>query len=212
MKGSSNLDEDDLCPPRLQISSLVIRRRLNARRPIAVVLLLVVLFACGVDSGFVHAASRATFITACTPSTDATSTPTPSMPILLPSPSLSPTPSSSPDQELIEKSVWHYIALIFEGSCQEAYSILSAALRAQEPYGVFLNDMEFVLLPGCWMIGRDYVSQLDSQTGVVDIEMTQVTCTDNSPIAYFDWHFRIQVQDDQPVITSIGLHPTAPGN
>jgi hypothetical protein len=212
MKGSSNLDEDDLCPPRLQISSLVIRRRLNARWLIAVVLLLIVLFAYGVDSGHVHAASQTIFVPACSPSTDATSTSaTTSSPssllILLPSQSLSPTPTSSPKQQPIEKWVWHYITLVFDGQCQEAYGMLSPDVRAQEPYIVFLNDMEYTLLPGCWMIGRDSISQLDSRTWNVWIEMTQVSCDNNSPIVFYSWHFRVQVQDDQLVIVRIGLYP-----
>ncbi len=94
----------------------------------------------------------------------------------------------------------------------KAYAILSADERAQEPYDVFLHDMEFTLLPGCWMIGQDFVSQIDSQTGDVGIEMTQVSCIDGSPSAFFYWHFRVQVQNGRLVITSIGLYPTGVGN
>ena len=217
MKQISNSDEDDLCLPLLQVPSVVILRHLDARCLVAMVLLLVVLFTCGVDSGDVHAASQATFVPACTPSTDATSTPaTPpsptSMPILLPTPPLSPTPPSSPDQELIEKRVWHYIVLVFEGRCQEAYGMLSTGVRAQEPFNDFKQNHNYTLFKGCWTIDNIFVSQLNSQSGIVSIELTNVSCDDSSPIVYFDWILRLHLQCGQLVITSIGLYPTGVSN
>lgn len=217
MKQSSNSDEDALCLPPSQVPSVVIRKRLNIGYLVLVVLLLVVLFSSGVDSGQVHAASQTIFVPSCSPSTDATSTSAttsspPSMLILLPSQSLSPTPTSSSKQQPIEKWVWHYITLVFDGQCQEAYGMLSPDVRAQEPFSVFLHDKEFTLLPGCWMIGQDFVSQVDSLTWEIWIEMAQVSCTDFRPSAYFDWHFRLQVQDGQLVIVRIGLYVAGVGN
>ena len=200
----SNTDEDDLCLPLLQVSSLVIRRSLNGRCLIPVVLLLVVLFAFSVNSGNVHAASQATFVPTCTPST--------SMPILLPSPSLSTTPPSSSDQELIEKRGWYYITLVFDGRCQEAYNVLSPDERAQESFSNFTQNQNYTLFQGCWQIGNISPSHSDSQSGVVNIELTNVSCDDNSPIAYFDWVLRLHLEQGQWVIVSIGLYPTASGN
>ncbi len=199
----SNSDEDDLCLPLLQISSVVIRRRLNARCFVPVVLLLVVLFACAVNSGDAHADSQATFVPTCTPST--------SMPILLPSPSLSPTPPSSSDQELIEKRVWYYITLVFDGHCQQAYDVLSSDMRAQEPFSDFTQNQNYTLFQGCWQIVNIFPSQSDTQSAIASIELTNVSCDDNSPIAYFDWILRFHLEQGQLVIVSIGLYPTASG-
>ena len=91
--------------------------------------------------------------------------------------------------------------------------MLSPDEQAQEQYNVFVHDMEFMLLPGCWMIGQNHVSQPDSQTWEVGVEMTQVSsCIDGSSKVHFSWHFRMQVQNGQPVIISIGLYPTGIDN
>ena len=200
----SNTDEDDLCFPLLQVSSIVIRRSLNGRCLIPVVLLLVVLFAFSVNSGNVHAASQLAFVPGCMPST--------SKPILLPSPSLSPTPPSSLDQELIEKRVWYYISLVFDGRCQEAYNVLSPDERAQESFSDFKQNQNYTLFQGCWQINNISPSQTDSQSDVVSIQLTNVSCDTDSPIVYYDWILHFLLEQGQLMITSIGLYPAGAGN
>ncbi len=217
MKQISNSDEDTLCLPPSQVPSLVIRKRLNIGYLVLVVLLLVVLFSCGVDSGQVHAASQTIFVPACSPSTDAASTSAttsspPSMLIPLPSQSLSPTPTSSLKQQPIEKWVWHYITLVFDGQCQEAYSMLSPEVRAREPFSDFKKNWNYTLFQGCWQIGNISPSQSDSQSGIVSIELTNVSCEEISPLAYFDWILHFHLKQGQLVITSIGLYPAGVGN
>jgi hypothetical protein len=92
--------------------------------------------------------------------------------------------------------------------------MLSPDEQAQEPYCKFFHDKEFTLLPGCWMVGQDFVSQPDSQIWEVGVEMTQVfSCIDGSSkgISYY-WRFRMRLQNGQPVIISIGLYPTGIDN
>ena len=213
MKYKPVSDEDAFCLPTWSVPSAITRRRLHVGYLVPVVLLLVVLFAGAVDIGDVYAASQAAFVPACMPSTGTTSTPAPtSTPILLPGPLPSPTPTSSPAQQLIEKKVWHYITLVFAGRCMEAYAMLSPDEQAQERYNVFIQDKEFTLLPGCWEINQDHISQPDSQIWDIGVDMVQVSCIDSSSMGYYYWHFRMLMQNGQLAIISIGLYPTAPGN
>lgn len=133
---------------------------------------------------------------------------------LIPSPTSTPTALPTPTRigpDTVRKRVTDYVYPVLVGQYMKAYGFLSADVRVQEPYAVFVSDPEYTLYTGCWKVGQIFVAQGDAQTWEAGVEMTQVACDDDSPIAYFYWHFRLQVQGEL-VITSIGLYPTAPGN
>lgn len=94
----------------------------------------------------------------------------------------------------------------------EAYGMLSPEVRAQEPFSDFEQNHNYTLFQGCWTIDNIFVSQLTSQSGIVSIELTNVSCEDISPIAYFDWVLRFHLEQGQWVIVSIGLYPAGVGN
>ena len=121
------------------------------------------------------------------------------------------TPPSSPDQALIEKRVWYYITLVFDGHSQEAYSLLSPDVRAQESFSDFKQNQNYTLFQGCWRIDSLFPSQSGSQEGIVSVELTNVSCDNNSSIASFEWILHLRLEDREPVITSIGLYPAEPG-
>ena len=94
----------------------------------------------------------------------------------------------------------------------KAYNRLSPGLRDQEPFGDFVNNQEYTLSKGCWIRGKITDSQAASDTWDVSISMQQVSCVDGNVIAYYSWHFRVQLVDGLPEIVSIGLYPTGAGN
>ncbi len=209
MKADSHKDER--CLTRSQVPWVVVHEHRNPGCLIFMTLLLAVLFTCTIDYGHAHADAQVFLVSVCPASSDATATPTPTL-ILLPTPPSSPTPSPSPDQVLIEERVWQYIVFLVDGQCLSAYRMLSVDVQAQEPYAKFIEDMEYTLLPGCWIINSERISQFDGITWDDWIEMTQVSCDTHDPIAFFSWHIRMQMQGNQLVITSIGLYPSGAGN
>jgi hypothetical protein len=146
------------------------------------------------------------------------------IPMLAPSPtptagvasSQAPTPtpfSGLTDQQVVTNTVQHYEDLVvIEGAYRKAYNLLSADLQASEPYNDFIQNANYTLKKGCWITGTMHVSQKDSLTWDVGVELTQVSCVYSTPIAYFDWHFEVQKQMGLFAITSIGLYPTGSQN
>jgi len=131
------------------------------------------------------------------------------------SPTLSPTPTSLPvavTPARIRKTATLYLDLVLERRYWEAYQILSVEVRAGEPFSDFKINQNYTLFSGCWTVDNILVSQLDNQNGIVNIELTNVSCDDNSPIVYYDWVIRLQLQQGHLVIVSIGLYPAAPAN
>jgi hypothetical protein len=192
------------------------------------VLLLFGQSACGESFASTCPGSQAAILSVCMPSSHPKHThvamhthtktkklkPTPG-PFPPPTPTPSPTPSPIPPvvtRALIMKTVTHYIDLVLEGRYREAYVLLSAAARAQEPFDDFVKNPNYTLSSGCWQIGNIMVSPLDSQRGIANIQLTQVSCSDDSPIAYYDWVIRLQLQQGHLVIVSIGLYPAAPAS
>jgi hypothetical protein len=132
-----------------------------------------------------------------------------------PTPTPSPTPSPTPivvTPDLIMKTATHYLDLVLEGRYQEAYALLSAAVRAQEPFADFVKNPNYTLFSGCWKIENIMASPLNSHGGIANVQLTQVSCSDDSPIAYYDWVIRLQLQQGHLVIVSIGLYPAAPAS
>ena len=191
-----SLDEDNLC------WSLPVM----AARPLSpgylilasvtfLVLLLLGLAACGQSFGDACSDSQAPILSACTSPT--------------------PTPSPTPivvTRKLIMKTVTHYIDLVLEERYREAYALLSAAVRAQEPFDDFVKNPNYTLFSSCWRIGDIMASSLNSRHGIANVQLTQVSCGNDSPIAYYDWVIRFQVEQNHLVIVSIGLYPAAPAN
>ena len=95
-----------------------------------------------------------------------------------------------------------------DGAYRKAYNLLSADLQASEPYDDFIQNPNYTLKKGCWITGTMHVSQRNSLTWDGGVELTQVSCVDTTPIAYYDWHFEVQNQNGLFVITSLGLYPT----
>jgi hypothetical protein len=205
----SNSEKDELNVPRMWFPSSGTRRRFHVGCIVPVMLLLIVLFTYEVNSSRAYAASREIVISGCTHSANASQTPAL---ILLPNPSFSPSPPSTPTQENVEKRIWQYITLVFDGDCQDAYSILSLDQRAEEHYNVFIGDKEYTLLPGCWMIGRELISSVDNLTWVISIDIRQVACDTRSPIIFYSWNFSMQMQSGQLQISSISLNGVGVGN
>jgi hypothetical protein len=160
------------------------------------------------------------FATVTVPSTVApTATPT-FMPSPTPTPGVAPSqaPTATPvpeftDQQVATNTINHYVVLVVvDGADRKAYNLLSADLQASEPYDDFIKNANYTLKKGCWIIGTMHVSQRNSLTWDVGVELTQVSCVDTTPIAYYDWRFQVQKQNGLFVITSLGLYPTGSQN
>lgn len=189
-------DEDDLCLSLAQKEAAIPQRCLYVgHRLLVLVAFLTFLSACTADPGDPCSRSQAALTLLCMSPSNTKS-----------APEVTPV-----GPELVEKRVMHYVGLVLEKQYSQAYDILGADVRAQEPFDDFVVNREYTLYTGCWTIGQVFVGQADDQTWHVGVEMTQVVCDDDSPVAYFYWHFRLQVQGEL-VIISIGLYPTAPGN
>ncbi len=72
--------------------------------------------------------------------------------------------------------------------------------------------VDYTLKKGCWITGTMHVSQRNSLTWDVGVELTRISCVDTTPIAHYNWHFQVQKQYGLFVITSIGLYPTGSQN
>src|SRR5947209_19344401 len=198
---------------------------------LAVVLLSCCLMACGLASG----CGASDLSSTCQPTSHPTVAPSPRVtprstaipaatrtlapgptPAAGVAPSQAPTPtpfSGLPDQQVVTNTVQHYEDLVVvEGAYRKAYNLLSADLQASESYGDFIQNPNYTLKKGCWITGAMHVSQRDSLTWDAGVELTQVSCVDTTPIAYFDWHFEVQNQNGLFVIASIGLYPTGSQN
>jgi hypothetical protein len=110
------------------------------------------------------------------------------------------------------KTVTDYIDLVLEERYREAYALLSAAVRAEEPFADFVKNPNYTLFSGCWKTGDVMATPLDSQRGIANVQLTQVSCSDDSPLAYYDWVLRLQLQQGRLVIVSIALYPAAPAS
>ena len=131
-------------------------------------------------------------------------------------PSQAPTPTpilELTDQQVVTNTIQHYENLVVaDGAYRKAYNLLSADLQASEPYDDFIQNPNYTLKKGCWITGTIHVSQRNSLTWDGGVELTQVSCVDTTPIAYYDWHFEVQNQNGLFVITSLGLYPTGSQN
>jgi len=223
MRYISSLDEDNLCrslpvmlarPPSpfyLILASVAF-----------LVLLLFGLTACGENFDSICPGSQAAIMSVCMPpshpkptskATHAHTKTKKLKPTAGPLPPPTPTPSPTPvvvTSELIMKTATHYLDLVLEGRYREAYALLSAEVRAGEPFDNFIQNPNYTLPNGCWQVRDILASQLGSQRGVASILLTQVSCADGSPMGYYAWAMRLQWQQGHLVIVSIGLYPTAP--
>ena len=142
-------------------------------------------------------------------------TPTPT-PVLSGVPSQAPTPTPFPertDQEVVTNTINHYVVLVVvDGANRKAFNLLSPDLQAREPYGDFIQNPNYTLKKGCWTTGTMHISERNSLTWDVGVELTQMSCVDTTPIAYYDWRFQVQKQNGLFVITSLGLYPTGSQN
>lgn len=131
-------------------------------------------------------------------------------------PSQAPTSTPFPeltDQQVVTNTINHYVVLVVvDGANRKAYNLLSSDLQAREPFNDFIQNPNYTLKKGCWITGAMHVSQKDSLTWDVGVELTQVSCVDTTPIAHFEWHFQVQQENGLFVITSIGLYPTGSQN
>ena len=169
--------------------------------------------------------SRPTPTSSSTPTVRSTTTPT-AAPTFVPTPtptlalsgvpSQAPTPTAFPelnDQQVVTNTINHYVVLVVvDEAYRKAYNLLSADLQASEPYNDFIKNANYTLKKGCWTTGAIHVSQRNSLTWDVGVELTQVSCVDITPIAYYDWRFQVQKQYGLFVITSLGLYPTGSQN
>ena len=216
MQCTSNSDEDHL------YQSLPV---------VFLVLLLFGLAACEQSSGNACSSVQVTILFACIPPSLPQHTHNVSHPHTrvkkfkpapgpLPPPTPAPTPSPIPSpaspivtRALIIKIVNHYIDLVLKEHYKEAYAILSAALRAQEPFADFVKNPNYTLSSGCWKISDIIMaSPLNGQHGVANIQLTQVSCSGDSPIAYYDWVFHFHMEQGHLVLVSLDLYPAAPAN
>jgi len=55
-------------------------------------------------------------------------------------------------------------------------------------------------------------SPLNGQRGIANIQLIQVSCGNDSPIAYYDWVFRFHMEQGHLVLVSLDLYPAAPAN
>ena len=216
MKQVSYSDRDDLDPPRSQARTATNARFLRIVYRVPVLLVLLVSFSACVDNpDNLCSGSRPTVALLCMASSNSQSIPPAKQWTLTPIP-LSPasTPSCLPPPIPLnlEKTATHYLEIVLRGCDVEAYGILSPEVRAREPFSDFKQNWNYTLFQGCWQIDNIFSSQSDSQSGIVSIELTNVSCDDNSPIEYFDWVLRFHLEQGKWVIVSIGLYPTAPGN
>jgi len=216
MKQVSYSDGDDLDPPRSQARTATNARFLRIVYRIPVLLVLLVSLCAYVDSpDNLCSGSQPTVALLCMASSNSQSIPPVKQLTLTPIP---PSPASTPSCPPppiplnLEKTATHYLEIVLRGCDVEAYGILSPEMHAQESFSDFEQNHNYILFQGCWTIDNIFVFQLDSQSGIVSIELTNVSCDDNSPIAYFDWVLRFHLEQGQWVIVSIGLYPTAPGN
>jgi len=222
-----SLDEDNLCRSLPVMTS---KRPSPGYPKLASVaflaLLLFALSACGESFDSTCPGSQAAILSVCMPPSHPKPTskathahakkktlqPTPG-PLPPPPPTPSPTPTPVVvTSELIMKTATHYLDLVLEGRYQEAYAQLSAAVRAQEPFADFVKNPNYTLFSGCWKIENIMASPLNSQGGIANIQLTQVSCSDDSPLAYYDWLIRLQLQQGHLMIVSIGLYPAAPAS
>jgi len=142
------------------------------------------------------------------------------MPSPIPTPGVAPSQAPTPtailqltDQKVVTNKVQHYEELVVvDGAYRKAYDLLSADLQSTEPYDDFIQNPNYTLKKGCWITGTMHVSQRSSLTWDGGVELTQVSCVDTTPIAYYDWHFEVQNQNGLFVITSLGLYPTGSQN
>ena len=167
--------------------------------------------------------SRPTTASSPTPTERSATTPT-ATPTFMPSPTPTPgvAPSQAPtptpilelnDQQVVTNTINHYVVLVVvDEAYRKAYNLLSADLQASEPYDDFIQNPNYTLKKGCWITGTMHVSQRNSLTWDVGVELTQVSCVDTTPIAYYDWRFHVQKQNGLFVITSVGLYPTGSQN
>ncbi len=167
--------------------------------------------------------SRPTTASAPTPTVPSTAAPT-TTPTFMPSPTLtrgvapSQAPTPTPileltDQQVVTNTINHYVVLVVvDGAVRKAYNLLSVDLQANEPYNDFIQNANYTLKKGCWTTRAIHVSQRNSLTWDVGVELTQVSCVDTTPMAYYDWRFQVQKQYGLFVITSLGLYPTGSQN
>jgi hypothetical protein len=222
-----SLGEDALCRPLPVMTS----RDPSPSYPILafvafLVLLIFGLSACGESFASTCPGSQAASLSVCMPPSHPKHThvamhthtktkklkPTPGP---FPPPTPSPTPSPTPivvTSELIMKTATHYLDLVLEGRYREAYALLSAEVRAGEPFDDFMQNPDYTLPSGCWQVRDILANQMGSQGGVASILLTQVSCTDESPMGYYAWAMRLQWQQGHLAIVSIGLYPTAPAS
>ena len=218
---------------RASVLQLKIARKLCYSFSVALTLVLLsfCLMACGLASDcgatFLNSScqpsSRPTTASSSTPTVRSTTTPT-ATPTFIPSPtptpgvapSQAPTPTpilELPDQQVATNTIQHYENLVVvDGAYRKAYNLLSPDLQASEPYDDFIKNANYTLKKGCWITGTMHVSQKDNLTWDVGVELTQVSCVDTTPIAYYDWRFQVQKQNGLFEITSLGLYPTGSQN
>lgn len=224
-----SLDEDNLCRSLPVMAARPPSPGYLILAPVTFLVLLILgLSACGESFDSPCPGSQAAIFSACMPPSHPKHTyratnahtktkkmkPTPG-PFPPPTPTPSPTPSPTPPvvtPELIMKTATHYLDLVLEGRYREAYALLSAAVRAQEPFADFVKNPNYTLFSGCWKIENIMASPLKSQGGIANVQLTQVSCSDDSPLAYYDWVIRLQLQQGHLVIVSIGLYPAAPAS
>ena len=227
MQYISSPDEDNLCRSLPEIVARPPSPGYLILASVAfLVLLLFSLTACGESFDSTCPGSQAAILSDCTPPSHPKPTskathahtktkklkPTPG-PLPPPTPTPSPTPTPIVvTPSLIMKTATHYLDLVLEGRYQEAYALLSAAVHAQESFADFVKNPNYTLFSGCWKIENIMASPLNSQGGIANVQLTQVSCGDDSPLAYYDWVIRLQLQQGHLVIVSIGLYPAAPAS
>ncbi len=218
MKQVSYFDRDDLDLPSSHARTATNARFLHIVYLIPVLLVLLLSLCAYVDSpDNLCSGSQLTVALLCMASSNSQSIPPAkklTLTPVLPSPSSTP-PCSTPQPPIplnLEKAATYYLELVLGGCYIEAYSMLSPEVRAREPFSHFKKNWNYTLFQGCWQIDNIFSSQSDSQSGIVSIELTNVSCDDGSPIAYYDWILRFHLEQGQWVLVSIGLYPAGVGN
>ena len=218
MKQVSYSDRGNLDPPRSHARTATNARFLRIVYWILVLLVLLVSLCAYVNSpDNLCSGSQPTVALFCMASSNSQSIPPIKQLTLTPVPPSPPStpPCSTPQPPIplnLEKAATYYLELVLVGCYIEAYSMLSPEVRAREPFSDFKKNWNYTLFQGCWQIGNISPSQSDSQSGIVSIELTNVSCEEISPIAYFDWILHFHLKQGQLVITSIGLYPAGVGN
>jgi len=127
-----------------------------------------------------------------------------------------PIPSPTPPidyKALVHDETINYYELILHGLYSAAYAMLSPDRQAHMSLTEFESNYNYTLSQACWKDnGLTDVMQLDNTTWAVAMKLSQVSCDDSTPMAYFSWSFRWQMQQNHLVIIAIGLYPTASGN